>query len=151
MADVVSPAKRSQMMSGIRGKDTKPEMLIRKALHRRGFRYSLHRKQLPGKPDLVLRKFGTVVFVHGCFWHGHECRLFKWPKSNTEFWQTKISGNQERDKKHIARLLEDGWRVIVVWECALRGKTEADRERLFEDIAAGIKNQNGRNLITYEG
>ncbi|MCP5396451.1 MAG: DNA mismatch endonuclease Vsr [Sphingomonadaceae bacterium] len=97
MADIVSPSKRSQMMAGIKSKDTKPEVLIRIALHRRGLRYRLHRSDLPGKPDLYLKKYKSAIFVHGCFWHGHDCKYFKLPKSNTDFWSEKISANQKRD------------------------------------------------------
>lgn len=124
MADVVDPATRSRMMSGIRGKNTKPELLIRKALHARGFRYRLH-CDLPGKPDICLPKHGAVIFVHGCFWHGHDCHLFKWPKTRPEFWQAKIARNREVDRLAEERLLADGWRVATVWECAIKGRTRA--------------------------
>ena len=129
MADVVDPATRSRMMSGIRGKNTKPELLIRKALHARGFRYRLH-CDLPGKPDICLPKHRAVIFVHGCFWHGHGCHLFKWPKTRPEFWREKIVRNTEVDRAAESRLSDDGWRVAVIWECALKG-----RERLpLEDV-----------------
>ena len=101
MVDVVSKEKRSKMMSGIRYKDTKPEIIIRKALHAKGFRYSLHNNKLPGKPDIVLPKYNAIIFIHGCFWHQHNCHLFKWPSTRPEFWQNKISGNKERDKQNI--------------------------------------------------
>lgn len=110
------------MMSGIRGKNTKPELLIRKALHARGFRYRLH-CDLPGKPDICLPKHRAVIFVHGCFWHGHDCHLFKWPKTRPEFWQAKIARNREVDRLAEERLLADGWRVATVWECAIKGRT----------------------------
>lgn len=108
-------------MSGIRGKNTKPELLIRKALHARGFRYRLH-CDLPGKPDICLPKHRAVIFVHGCFWHGHDCHLFKWPKTRPEFWQAKIARNREVDRLAEERLLADGWRVATVWECAIKGR-----------------------------
>lgn len=114
------------MMSGIRATDTKPEMLIRKALHASGFRYRLHDRRLPGKPDIVLPKYNAVVFVHGCFWHGHTCHLFRLPKSRTEFWQEKIEGNRFRDRKNRKLLLDTGWRVAEVWECAVKGKFRLD-------------------------
>ena len=117
-------------MAGIRGKDTAPEFLVRRALHRRGFRYRLHVGSLPGRPDIVLPKYCAVVFVHGCFWHGHGCRLFKWPKTRQEFWQQKISRNQANDLRHMASLQRDGWRVAVVWECALRGAEHVIRDNL---------------------
>jgi DNA mismatch endonuclease (patch repair protein) len=111
------------MMSGIRGKDTKPEMFIRRHLFARGFRYRLHAKQLPGKPDLVFPKYHAVIFVHGCFWHGHEgCRLFKLPGTRTDFWREKIGRNIANDAKALERLKEMHWRVAVVWECAIRNR-----------------------------
>lgn len=112
------------MMAGIRGKNTKPELLIRKALHARGFRYRLH-CDLPGKPDICLPKHRAVVFIHGCFWHGHDCHLFKWPKTRPEFWQAKIARNRELDRLAEERLLVEGWRVATVWECAIKGRTKA--------------------------
>lgn len=121
MTDIVSPAKRSQMMSGIRGRDTGPEMRVRRLLHGRGYRFRLHRRDMPGSPDLVLPKHRVVVFVHGCFWHFHEgCRLAKVPGSRPDFWRTKLLGNRVRDAVAIDALQADGWRVLVVWECWLR-------------------------------
>ncbi|MDP3803405.1 very short patch repair endonuclease [Brevundimonas sp.] len=122
MADVVDPATRSRMMSGIRGKNTKPELLIRKALHARGFRYRLH-CDLPGKPDICLPKHRAVILVHGCFWHGHGCHLFKWPSTRPEFWRGKIERNREVDCVAEERLSAAGWRVATIWECALKGKS----------------------------
>lgn len=121
MADIVTPEVRSRMMAGIRDRDTKPELAIRHGLHQLGFRYRLHRKGLPGKPDLVFPKHRAVIFAHGCFWHGHECPLFRWPSSRAEFWEKKITGNRERDARVQTVLLADGWRVLTVWECALMG------------------------------
>ena len=109
-------------MSGIRGKNTKPEMILRNGLHGMGFRYRLHAK-LSGRPDMVFPKLNAVLFVHGCFWHGHNCHLFKWPKSRDDFWRTKINGNIQRDRQSIEALKAAGWRVGIVWECALKGKT----------------------------
>ena len=121
MADVHEPATRSYNMSQISGKDTKPEMIVRRFLHKNGFRYRLHVKDLPGKPDLVLPKYNTVIFVHGCFWHVHEgCDYFKLPQTNTEFWKEKLYGNKSRDHKHIQELEDLGWNVNVVWECELK-------------------------------
>lgn len=117
--DVVDPATRSRMMSGIRGKDTKPELVVRSNLHRAGLRFRLHAK-LPGKPDLVLPKYRTVVFVHGCFWHRHKgCRYATTPTSNTVFWQEKFAANVRRDAKVKKQLEKLGWRVFVVWSCAM--------------------------------
>lgn len=120
MTDVVDAATRSRMMSGIKGKDTKPEIFLRKALHAEGYRYRLGGCGLPGKPDLVFPSRQTVLFVHGCFWHRHNCRYFKWPRSNAVFWKEKLDRNADRDlrvKKELTRL---GWRVLTVWDCELR-------------------------------
>lgn len=121
MADVHSPAIRSHNMSRIRGKDTKPEMLVRHYLHSHGLRYRLHDKSLPGTPDLVLPRYRTVIFVHGCFWHAHEgCRYYVVPKTRTEFWLNKIGRNVANDFRQQAELRTEGWRVLTVWECELR-------------------------------
>jgi len=123
MTDNVSTAKRSELMAGIKGKNTKPELIVRRLLHSRGYRFRLHGKNIPGKPDLVLKKYSTVIFVHGCFWHGHnDCKLFRIPKSRTEFWFNKIKNNIDRDCRQVAKLKEDGWKVLVIWECAIRNK-----------------------------
>ena len=121
MADTVDPETRSRMMSGIRGKDTKPELALRRALHARGFRYRLHDKRLPGKPDIILPKFRAAIFVHGCFWHRHEgCKYATMPATRPEFWQAKFRENMDRDQRNIDALLALGWRVAVVWECEMR-------------------------------
>jgi DNA mismatch endonuclease (patch repair protein) len=118
MPDIVDKATRSRMMSGIRGKDTKPELEVRRFLHRLGFRYRLHDKRLPGRPDIVLPKYRTVVFVHGCFWHQHPgCKYATTPDSNADFWHDKLAGNTRRDSRHISELNALGWRSITVWEC----------------------------------
>ena len=121
MADIVDSATRSRMMSGIRGRDTKPEILVRSLLHRQGFRFRLQVRTLPGRPDLVLPRYHAVICVHGCFWHGHDCHLFRLPATRTDFWRSKIEGNRSRDRRVREELLAAGWRVAVVWECALRG------------------------------
>lgn len=119
--DVHSKEIRSFNMSRIRGKDTKPEELVRKCLFSQGFRYRKNDPRLPGKPDIVLPKYKTVIFVNGCFWHHHEgCRYFVWPKNNAEFWRNKINANVERDNRVYQQLLELGWRITVVWECCLK-------------------------------
>lgn len=121
MTDIVDQQTRSRMMAGIRGKDTKPELALRRALHARGFRFRLHSKAVHGRPDIVLAKFRAVVFVHGCFWHRHEgCRYTTTPSTRREFWQGKFAANVARDEAVLAKLLRDGWRVATVWECALR-------------------------------
>jgi len=110
-------------MAAIKGRDTKPELLIRRALHTAGLRYRLHAKHLPGKPDLVFPRHRAVIFVHGCFWHQHDCHLFKWPTTRTDFWREKIGRNVVNDERATRSLLESGWRVALVWECALKGRT----------------------------
>ena len=122
MADIVPPEIRSRMMSGIRGKNTKPELALRKRLFRSGFRYQLHRKDLPGKPDIVLPRWNAAIFVHGCFWHRHGCKATTTPGTNVDFWRKKFDENIARDRRHIEALQDAGWRVAVVWECSLKGK-----------------------------
>ena len=120
------------MMAGIGPANTKPEMMIRRGLHALGYRYRLHVRGLPGKPDLVFPGRRAAIFVHGCFWHGHDCALFRWPATREEFWRSKIAGNIVRDQKVAAQLIDQGWRVLDVWECSLKG-----RERLpIEDVLA---------------
>ena len=123
MADNVSPEVRSRMMAGIRATNTKPELILRKGLHARGFRFRLHDRKLPGKPDIVLPRYHAVIQAHGCFWHGHECLLFKWPKTREEFWRTKIARNRVVDERNKEFLINEGWRQATVWECALKGRT----------------------------
>ena len=118
--DVHSPEQRSFNMSRISGKDTGPEVLIRRWLWENGYRYRLHRKDLPGKPDIVLQRYSAVIFVHGCFWHRHGCRFTTTPASREDFWVAKFQGNVERDKRNIENLVNFGWRVMVIWECTLR-------------------------------
>ena len=129
------------MMSGIRGRDTKPELLLRKGLHAMGFRYKLHDKSLPGKPDLVFPRYRAVIFVNGCFWHGHDCHLFKWPKSRKDFWREKIKSNIDRDRLVTSQLKEQGWRVLRVWECALKGRTRIGLDEVLEDSALWLIGQ----------
>ncbi len=130
MADIVDSATRSRMMAGIRGTNTKPEVTVRSLLHRAGFRFRLHASSLPGKPDIVFPRYRAVIFVHGCFWHGHDCPLFKWPSTRPEFWRTKIGRNQRNDREAFLLLREAGWRVGTVWECVLKG-----RDRNLEEVA----------------
>lgn len=121
MADVHTPEQRSYNMSRIHGKNTKPEELVRKYLFSQGFRYRKNDARLPGKPDIVLPKYKTVIFVNGCFWHGHEgCKYFVWPKNNEDFWKEKIGGNIQRDSRNHQLLTEQGWNVITIWECELK-------------------------------
>jgi DNA mismatch endonuclease (patch repair protein) len=134
MIDVVDEATRSRMMSGIRARNTKPEVLVRSLLHRQGFRFRLHVRDLPGKPDIVLPRYHAVVFVHGCFWHGHDCPLFKLPGTRPDFWQEKIDRNRANDHKALTSLFAKGWRVGIVWECALRGANKN-----IESVADGLR------------
>ena len=127
MADVVSPAKRSQMMSGISVKNSLPEMLVRKALFAMGYRYQLHRRDLPGTPDIVMPGRRIAIFVHGCFWHAHrECKYAKTPSTRTEFWTAKLQGNVDRDRRAAEKLAEMNWRVLNVWECSTRDPAAAE-------------------------
>lgn len=135
MTDVVDSETRSRMMSGIKGKDTKPEVIIRKKLHALGFRFRLHSKELPGKPDIVLKKYRAIILVNGCFWHGHDCHLYRLPKSNTEFWKKKIESNIKRDEQNMKLYKELGWRVLVIWECTLKGRTRRDHDKVMQTIS----------------
>lgn len=132
MADIVSPKKRSQMMAAIRSKGTRPEITIRRALFARGFRYRLNVSRLPGKPDLVFPRYQAVVFVNGCFWHRHDCELFKWPSSRQSFWRQKLNANFERDQRVRMQLNEAEWRFADVWECALKGKNRLHLDELVD-------------------
>ena len=136
MADVLTPEQRSYNMSCIRSKNTKPEEIVRKYLFSKGFRYRKNDARLPGKPDVVLPKYKTVIFVNGCFWHKHEgCKYFVWPKNNADFWKAKISANVERDQRNYTALQEMGWKVILVWECELKGDARTERLlKLCEEI-----------------
>ena len=148
MADIVSPEKRSSMMSGIRGKDTKPEIIMRCLLHQFGYRFRLHRKDLPGRPDIVLPKWRTVIFVNGCYWHGHEdCHLFRPPKTRTEFWTNKIEKNQARDQRNHTALEDAGWKVLVIWECAVSKKLSLTAEQLEAAIAAALASSESQITI----
>jgi DNA mismatch endonuclease (patch repair protein) len=143
MADVVTPEVRSRMMSGIRGKDTKPEWLVRRGLHARGFRYRLHARGIAGRPDLVLSRYRVAVFVHGCFWHGHEdCKYFRLPGTRRDFWDGKISRNRNNDIDNLSLLGRAGWRVAVVWECALRG-AGTDTDAVIDALAEWIRGDAG--------
>ncbi|MFN1215639.1 very short patch repair endonuclease [Chryseobacterium kwangjuense] len=127
MSDVHSKEVRSYNMSKIKGKDTKPEILVRKFLFKKGLRYRLHDKKLPGKPDLVFPKYKIVIFVHGCFWHGHEgCKYFVIPKTKTEWWLNKINSNKEKDMESVQKLKNEGWKVYIVWECDLKSRKKEE-------------------------
>ena len=140
MSDVHNPKQRSYNMSRIRSKDTKPEEIVRKFLFSKGFRYRKNDARFPGRPDIVLPKYKTVIFVNGCFWHKHEgCKYFVWPENNAEFWRNKIMSNVERDKRNYEQIQKQGWKILVVWECELRPK-ERDKtlSNLIIDIESNI-------------
>jgi DNA mismatch endonuclease (patch repair protein) len=139
MADIVPPEVRSRMMAGIRGRDTKPELMLRKGLYAAGFRYRLHVKDLPGRPDMVFPRHRAVLFAHGCFWHGHDCHLFRWPSSRQDWWREKITRNRAVDVRSEAALAEAGWRLGVVWECALKGRTRLPLLDVLEACAAWLR------------
>ncbi len=125
-------------MAAIRSGDTRPEMILRKGLHARGFRFRLHGADLPGKPDIILPKYRALIFVNGCFWHGHGCALFVWPKTRAEFWRLKIEGNVARDRRNEATLSASGWRVARVWECAIRGRQRLTGDAVMDRLSGWI-------------
>ncbi|WP_342066249.1 very short patch repair endonuclease [Achromobacter kerstersii] len=144
MTDVVSPEKRSQMMSGIKGKNSLPEMLVRKVLFAMGYRFRLHRRDLPGTPDITMPGYKIVIFVHGCFWHAHQgCKYAKTPSTRTEFWTAKLRANVDRDQRTVDKLTELGWRVLIVWECSTRDREAAAglptvlRQWINSDVSLG--------------
>lgn len=139
MPDIVDPETRSRMMAGIRGRNTKPEITIRKALHARGFRYRLHVSGVPGNPDIVFPRRSAVALIHGCFWHGHDCPLFRLPGTRAEFWRTKIERNRQRDQEVASSLKQAGWRRLTIWECALRGKGRLDFPSLIDRADAWLR------------
>jgi DNA mismatch endonuclease, patch repair protein len=149
VADVHDAQTRSKNMAAIKGGDTKPELTVRRALHSLGLRYRLHARELPGKPDLIFPRYRAAVFVHGCFWHHHDCHLFKWPSTRTEFWQQKIGRNVANDERAIRLLQEQGWRVAVVWECALKGRTRLDAAKTMQRLAKWVTSSD--ILLTIKG
>ncbi len=139
MVDIVDAATRSRMMSGIRSKDTRPEIALRKALHRLGFRYRLHSPAVPGKPDMIFPAYHAAVFVHGCFWHGHDCAFFKAPQTRREFWLKKIARNRARDVLVRNLVAAAGWRQLIVWECAIRGRGPIAEDKTAAQIARWLR------------
>jgi DNA mismatch endonuclease (patch repair protein) len=139
MADVHSKEQRSRNMAAIKGKNTKPEIWLRKRLHACGFRYRLNVKELPGKPDIVLPKYRVAIFVHGCFWHMHPCHQFRLPATRTEWWEKKLTLNRERDLNAQAKLRASGWRVLLIWECAMKGRNRLPEEILISEISSWIR------------
>lgn len=135
MADDLTRKQRHMNMSHIRSKDTKPEEVVRKYLFSRGLRYRKNCSKLPGKPDVVLKKYHTIVFVNGCFWHQHDCGRFHWPSSNTDYWKRKIARNVQRDAENYKALENSGWRVLIIWECELKKNVRDEHlQKLYEDI-----------------
>jgi DNA mismatch endonuclease (patch repair protein) len=149
MPDVHSPEQRKKNMSAISSKDTKPEIFIRNELHKRGYRYRKNAKDLPGKPDIVLPKYKAVIFVNGCFWHKHECHLFRLPSTRTEWWAKKLEATRLRDKSNIEVLNLDGWKVLVIWECAIKGKYKRGTADLFDSITYWISEGQDNLEITH--
>ncbi|KFN48483.1 DNA glycosylase [Arenimonas malthae CC-JY-1] len=135
MAEKIAQETRSRMMAGIRGENTKPELIVRSRLHADGLRFRLHDRELPGKPDLVLRRWNALVFVHGCFWHGHGgCKYFRLPRTRPEFWRQKIEGNKARDLRTLDAVARIGWRVAIVWECAIRDDCQQSLSKLVSFV-----------------
>ncbi|MEG3166445.1 very short patch repair endonuclease [Sphingomonas sp. PB2P19] len=134
-------------MAGIRGKDTKPELVVRKGLHALGFRFVLHDRRLPGKPDMVLPRWHAAIFVHGCFWHGHDCRLFRWPGTRPDFWRQKIGRNRERDDEVEIALDHAGWRVLKIWECSLKGTGRIGVEETIKRSATWLRSDSSSGEI----
>lgn len=151
MTDIMSAAKRSALMQRIRSKNTTPERVVRSALHSRGLRYRLHTRVLGTRPDLVFRSKRIAVFVHGCFWHGHDCHLFRLPKSQSEFWRSKISGNRQRDRRVTRTLLREGWCVATVWECALRQRTREQIDHALTRLENWIRTSRRAQKLTLRG
>jgi DNA mismatch endonuclease (patch repair protein) len=137
-------------MSGIRGKNTRPELAVRRCLFARGFRYRLHVAGLPGRPDMVFAKYHAVVFVHGCFWHGHHCRLFRMPASNRPFWAEKIRNNRTRDLNVLRKLANLGWRILIIWECSFRGGGEKALARACQRTTAWLRSQSKKAEVRGE-
>jgi DNA mismatch endonuclease (patch repair protein) len=152
MVDIVEKATRSRMMSRIRGKNTKPEMIIRSGLHGLGYRFRLHYKKLPGRPDIVLPRYKAIILINGCFWHGHDCHLFKWPKTRKLFWREKIKDTIERDRRNVDEYYRLGWRVLTVWECVLKRKDEIELNFILKKCALWIEsNSQYKSIPDNEG
>jgi DNA mismatch endonuclease (patch repair protein) len=141
MADIVPPDVRSRMMAAVRGKDTLPEMTLRRGLHRAGFRFRLHANNLPGRPDMVFPKYRAALFVHGCFWHGHDCHLFRLPATRRDFWAGKVERNRANDARSSQLLAAERWRVGVVWECALKGRARLPLPLVLDSCARWLRTE----------
>jgi DNA mismatch endonuclease (patch repair protein) len=139
MADIVDAFTRSRMMAGITGKNTRPELQVRRALHAAGYRYRLHDRGLPGRPDLVFATRRAVMFINGCFWHGHDCELFRWPGTRQSWWREKIKATRRRDRRAVRTLLADDWRVLTIWECALKGRQRRPADQVLRQIVRWLE------------
>ncbi|PNG27654.1 very short patch repair endonuclease [Methylocella silvestris] len=139
MVDTVDSITRSRMMAGIRSTNTRPELAIRKALHANGFRYRLHPSNVPGKPDLAFPRYKVAVFVNGCFWHGHDCHLFRLPATRADFWSAKITRNRQRDEDVRKQLRKTDWRVLTIWECAIRGRESIGLSNVITDVSSWLQ------------
>jgi len=135
------------MMAGIRGKDTKPELVIRRGLHALGFRYRLHDRKLPGRPDIVLPRWRAVIFANGCFWHGHDCALFRWPGTRQDFWREKITRNKERDAAALEKLEHENQRVLTIWECSIKGKERLGESTVIQRAAEWLRSNSMQGEI----
>ncbi len=139
MSDIMSSDERSRSMSQINSKNTRPELVIRSGLHRVGFRFRLHDPKLLGRPDIVFPRFRALIFINGCFWHKHGCHMFKFPKTREDFWRKKLSDNADRDQRIITELLSTGWRVLIIWECSIKGKFKQPLDRVLEKSSDWLK------------
>ena len=139
MTDKVTSQQRSKMMSAIKGKNTKPEIVIRKILYSEGYRYRLHVNSVIGNPDIVIRKLKTAIFINGCFWHGHDCPLFTIPKTRSDFWKQKIESNIKRDSENMQKLQDSGWKVVIIWGCSMKGKIHLSLEDLSRMVLEALK------------
>jgi DNA mismatch endonuclease, patch repair protein len=149
VADIVDQATRSRMMAGIRNKNTRPEIQIRNALHANGFRYRLHASNVPGQPDATFPRYRATLFVNGCFWHGHDCHLFRLPGTRVEFWREKIARNRQRDEKVRQQLREKGWRTLTIWECAIKGRDSIGLPRVVSEASTWLRSSS--DALTIRG
>jgi len=148
MSDIVSPEVRSRNMAAVKSKNTQPELMIRRGLHSLGFRYRLHRRDLPGRPDMVFPKYKAVILVNGCFWHGHKCQLFKLPETRTDFWRTKIDENKMRDSRNLEKLSRMGWRVLSIWECSLKSRSRLSKDEVIGETSRWLLSEIENKEIT---
>jgi len=147
MVDVLTKAQRQYCMSQIQGKNTRPELVIRNALYKLGYRYKLHDRKLPGKPDLVFPKYHAVIFINGCFWHGHNCHLFKWPSTRPDFWANKILRNKQVDNRNYKTLKKEGWYILTIWECAIKGRMKKPVKSIIDLIIKWLEYENKDKII----